>query len=35
MNYELLENGNVKIGEKAPLFFFLSTFSTISLKDYE
>lgn len=35
MNYELLENGNVKIGEKAPLFEAMSTFGTISLKDYE
>ncbi len=35
MNYELLENGNVKIGEKAPNFEATSTFGTISLKDYE
>ena len=35
MNYELLENGNVKIGEKAPDFEAESTFGKISLKEYE
>ena len=35
MNYELLENGNVKIGEKAPNFEAISTFGKVSLKDYE
>ena len=35
MNYELLENGNVKIGEKAPNFEAISTFGKINLKDYE
>ena len=35
MNYELLENGNVKIGEKAPDFEAISTFGKVSLKDYE
>lgn len=35
MNYELLENGNVKIGDKAPNFEAISTFGKISLKDYE
>ena len=34
MNYELLENGNVKIGEKAPDFEAESTFGKISLKEY-
>ena len=35
MSYELLESGNVKIGEKAPDFNAISTFGNISLKDYE
>ena len=35
MSYELLENGNVKIGEKAPDFEAESTFGKISLKEYE
>ena len=35
MDYELLENGNVKIGEKAPNFEAISTFGKIKLKDYE
>ncbi len=34
MNYELLENGNVKIGEKAPDFEAISTFGKVNLKDY-
>ena len=34
MSYELLESGNVKIGEKAPDFNAISTFGNISLKDY-
>lgn len=35
MNYELLENGNVKVGEKAPDFEAISTFGKVSLKDYK
>lgn len=35
MSYELLESGNVKIGEKAPDFNAVSTFGNISLKNYE
>ena len=35
MDYELLENGNVKIGEKAPDFEAISTFGKIKLKSYE
>lgn len=35
MSYELLENGNVKIGEKAPNFEASSTWGKINLKQYE
>ena len=35
MSYELLENGNVKIGEKAPNFEASSTWGKINLKEYE
>lgn len=34
MDYELLMNGNVKIGQKAPDFEAMSTYGTVSLKDY-
>ncbi len=35
MDYELLANGNVKIGQKAPSFEAETTFGTISLEDFE
>ena len=35
MDYELMMNGNVKIGQKAPDFQALSTFGEICLKDYQ
>ncbi len=35
MDYELLTNGNVKIGQKAPEFEANSTFGNISLNDYK
>ena len=35
MDYELMMNGNVKIGQKAPEFTATTTFGEISLKDYE
>lgn len=34
MDYELLTNGNVKIGQKAPDFEANTTFGTINLEDY-
>ena len=34
MDYELMMNGNVKIGQKAPDFEAVTTFGNISLKDY-
>lgn len=34
MDYELLMNGNIKIGQKAPEFFAETTYGKISLKDY-
>ena len=34
MDYELLMIGNVKIGQKAPDFEAMSTYGTVSLKDY-
>ncbi len=34
MDYELLENGNVKIGQKAPNFKAITTYGNIDLKDY-
>lgn len=34
MDYELLMNGNVKIGQKAPEFEAISTYGIINLKDY-
>lgn len=35
MDYELMMNGNVKIGQKAPNFMATTTFGQIQLKDYE
>ena len=35
MDYELMMNGNVKIGQKAPNFKATTTFGQIQLKDYE
>lgn len=35
MDYELLTNGNVKIGQKAPDFEGITTFGTINLDSYK
>ena len=35
MDYELLMNGNVKIGQKAPEFDAITTFGNINLNDYK
>lgn len=35
MNYELMMNGNVKIGEKAPDFEATTTCGHIKLSDYK
>ena len=35
MDYELMMNGNVKLGQKAPDFDAVTTFGNISLKDYK
>ena len=35
MDYELMMNGNVKIGQQAPEFTAITTFGEISLKDYK
>lgn len=35
MDYELMMNGNVKIGQKAPDFEAITTFGKISLEDYK
>lgn len=35
MDYELMMNGNVKIGQKAPKFEATTTFGTIKLEDYQ
>ena len=35
MDYELMMNGNVKLGQKAPDFNAITTFGNISLKDYQ
>ena len=35
MDYELLENGNVKIGQKAPNFEAITTYGEIKLSDYK
>lgn len=34
MDYELLMNGNIKLGQKAPDFTADSTFGKINLSDY-
>ena len=35
MDYELMMNGNVKIGQKAPDFEAVTTFGNIKLEDYQ
>ena len=35
MDYELMMNGNVKIGQKAPNFQAMTTFGEIGLEDYK
>ena len=35
MDYELMMNGNVKIGQKAPDFEATTTFGKIKLEDYK
>ena len=35
MDYELMMNGNIKIGETAPKFQAVSTYGKISLEDYK
>lgn len=35
MDYELLMNGNVKIGQMAPDFEATTTFGNVSLNDYK
>ena len=35
MDYELMMNGNVKIGQKAPEFTAMTTFGEMSLNDYK
>ena len=35
MDYELMMNGNVKIGQKAPDFYAITTFGEISLDYYK
>ena len=35
MDYELMMNGNVKIGQKAPDFEAVTTFGNIKLGDYQ
>ena len=35
MDYELMMNGNVKIGQKAPEFVATTTFGEINLNDYK
>ena len=35
MDYELMMNGNVKIGQKAPEFEATTTFGQIKLSDYK
>ena len=35
MDYELMMNGNVRIGQQAPEFTAITTFGEISLKDYK
>ena len=35
MDYELMMNGNVKIGQKAPDFTADTTFGTVNLENYK
>ena len=35
MDYELMMNGNVKIGQKAPDFEAITTYGKVNLKDYK
>ena len=35
MDYELMMNGNVKIGQKAPDFTAVTTFGDTNLNDYK
>ena len=35
MDYELMMNGNVKIGQKAPNFEAKTTFGPVNLEDYK
>lgn len=35
MDYELMMNGNVKIGQKAPEFEAITTFGKVCLNDYK
>ena len=35
MDYELMMNGNVKIGQKAPDFEAMTTFGKVALSDYK
>lgn len=35
MNYELMMNGNVKIGQRAPDFEAITTFGPVKLNDYK
>ena len=35
MDYELMMNGNVKIGQKAPDFEAITTMGNVSLNDYK
>lgn len=35
MDYELMMNGNVKIGEKAPNFEAITTYGNVKLADYK
>ncbi len=35
MDYELMMNGNVKIGQKAPDFEAVTTFGNVKLEDYQ
>ena len=35
MDYELMVNNNVRIGQKAPKFEAITTFGNISLDDYK
>lgn len=35
MDYELMMNGNVKIGQRAPDFEAITTFEPVKLNDYK